>query len=218
MRKAFVLLGLVGALSFVSVGVSVAASTPPVSLSGPTNVHGKKDVSGSTKAKLELEQDDFYFSPTFIKVQPGEQLTITVKNEGATAHTFTSAALHVDKTVQPDKTAKVHVTIPATGGPFEFHCNFHQSMGMHGAFYLDPAAAGTTTTTGVTTTTPADDAQAPPAETSPPQSASQTPPPPAASAQPDPAPTDPPTPAPKPQTTNPPDPPKTNPGSGGIAF
>jgi plastocyanin len=220
MRKGFALLGLVGALAFVSVGVAAAASTPPVSLSGPTNVHGKKDVSASAKAKLELEQDDSYFSPTFVKVQPGEQLTITLKNEGTTAHTFTSSALHVDKTVQPDKTAKVRVTIPATGGPFEFHCNFHQSMGMHGAFYLATAATVTTTPTDAAATSPVTDppvTPVTPAESAPAQSGAQTSPP-AAAVEPDPPPTNPPATTPKPEPNPPADPPKNNPGGGGSAF
>jgi predicted lipoprotein with Yx(FWY)xxD motif/uncharacterized cupredoxin-like copper-binding protein len=158
MLRRFALIGLTGALSFAAwTGVSAAASKPPVKLSGKTNVHGQKDLSSSSNAKLELEQDDFYFSPTFIKVKAGEQLTVTLKNEGKTAHTFTSKALNVDETVQPDKTAKVTVTIPAAGGTVEFFCDFHQSMGMQGAFYTGKAsgqaAAGTTTTTGVANAT-----------------------------------------------------------------
>ena len=36
--------------------------------------------------------DDFYFGPSFIKATPGETITLHLKNEGKTDHTFTSTA------------------------------------------------------------------------------------------------------------------------------
>ncbi len=151
MRKLFALLGIVGAVSFGAIGVAAAAAPPPVTLSGKTNVHGQRDVSAKSKVVLKFEQDDFYFSPTFVKVKPGEKLKITIRNEGKTAHTFTSTALHIDKTLQPDKTTKIKVTIPAAGGTIQFHCTFHQSMGMQGAFYTGSSSAETTGSTAATT-------------------------------------------------------------------
>jgi hypothetical protein len=59
-----------------------------------------------------------------------------LKNEGTTAHTFTSASLNVDKTLQPDQTADVQVMLPQTGAT-QFHCNFHQGSGMQGAFFFN---------------------------------------------------------------------------------
>ncbi len=35
------------------------------------------------------------------------------------------------------------MTIPSDGTAFEFHCNFHQAMGMQGAFFTK--AGGTAT-------------------------------------------------------------------------
>ena len=234
MGKLFALIGLTGGLSLVWIGSSGAASPPPVTLSGTTNAHGQGDVSGSSRAKLTLEQDDSYFSPTFIKVKPGEKLTVTIKNEGATAHTFTSPALKINKTIQPDKTTKVKVTIPAAGGTVEFHCDFHQSMGMQGAFYTGTgsgqATLGTTASTGVATPAPATGVPlAPPlspAQASPPQAAPSDAPPPVPTQTPppqtSPPQTTPPPPSPSaPQPTNPPEtqpPPATSPGNGGIAF
>ena len=90
------------------------------------------------------------------KVQPGEKLTITLKNEGKLAHTFTSTALKVDKEVQPDKKAKVTVTVPSTGAAFQFHCDFHESSGMAGAMFTTAGASvsssGATATTNPTAT------------------------------------------------------------------
>ncbi|HXY95174.1 MAG TPA: cupredoxin domain-containing protein [Acidimicrobiia bacterium] len=133
-----------------------AAQKAPVDLGQKVNNHGTKDVSGKSSASLTLEQDDKYFEPTFIKVQPGEKLTITLKNEGKLAHTFTSTALKVDKEVQPDKKAKVTVTVPSTGAAFQFHCDFHESSGMAGAMFTTAGASvsssGATATTNPTAT------------------------------------------------------------------
>jgi plastocyanin len=139
MRKILPLVLLVVAVGLVGVGTAAASSSPPVNLSGKTNVHGKKDVSKKSKAAFTLEADDFYFSPTFIKVKPGEKLTLTLKNEGKAQHTFTSSALGVDKTLQPDTKTKVTITIPSGGSVLAFHCDFHQAMGMQGAFYTRPS-------------------------------------------------------------------------------
>jgi plastocyanin len=208
-------IAFVAASSLAGIGAAGAASTPPVSLDGRTNVHGTKDLSASSKAKLVLEQDDFSFSPTFIKVRPGETLTVTVKNAGKTAHTFTSTALGIDKTVQPGKSAKVKVTIPATGGTIQFHCSFHGSTGMQGAFYtataVSPAGAGVTPTTGDVPSTPtATDAPAQQGTASQ-NTAPQTAPPQTDPPQTDPPRTDPPT----TQTTKEK---PSSPGNGGIAF
>ena len=136
--------GVVAMLSIVVLpqfaGSATAASKAPVPLEGKTNKHGSKDVSAKTTATIEMEQDDYSFSPTFVKVQPGEQLTIKLQNEGKNQHTFTSSALGIDKTLNPGKNATVKVTIPASGGGIQFHCDFHEVMGMQGAFYT---SAGT---------------------------------------------------------------------------
>jgi len=104
-----------------------------VSLPGKTNDHGTKSPDGN---ELEVELDDFYFGPTFVKATPGQTLTLHLKNEGSTTHTFTSAALGVDKTLQAGESADVQVTLPQTGAT-EFHCSFHQSIGMQGAFFFN---------------------------------------------------------------------------------
>jgi plastocyanin len=135
MRRLVVLLtvalGLVGGHGM---DAAAAKATNPVNV-GSVNNKGTKNISKSANATLEIEQDDNYFKPTFIKVKPGEQVTITVKNEGRFNHTFTSATLGFNKTLTPDTSATVTVTIPSTGTAFQFHCTIHQSMGMKGAFF-----------------------------------------------------------------------------------
>jgi len=93
------------------------------------NDHGTKSASsGST----EVELDSFYFDPTVIKGKPGAKVTLDLKNTSSTEHNFTIDSQHVDKDLQPGKSATVTVTIPSSG-QVSFYCKYHKSMGMAGA-------------------------------------------------------------------------------------
>jgi plastocyanin len=147
MRRLLVLvLVSVATVGFGAFGITsaVAKSKNPVTLDGKVNVKGTKDISKSKQATMELELDDFYFSPTFIKVKPGEKVTLKIKNEGKASHTFTSTALSANKTLSSDSSTSMTVTIPASGKAFEFHCDIHQAMGMKGAFYTVSGATAKT--------------------------------------------------------------------------
>jgi plastocyanin len=128
----------------------------PVSLKGKTNDHGSKTVSGSS---IEVEADDFYFGPTFIKAKAGGTVTVELKNEGGTAHNFSIDSLKVDETLQPGDTMNIDVQLPSSGALL-FYCKFHQSQGMQGAIYSKAGdsvnaagASDTGTGSGATTTT-----------------------------------------------------------------
>lgn len=138
-----------------SVGISpaTAKTTKPVSLDGKVNVDGKKNISTKTSASITIGADDFSFSPTFVKVAPGQQVTIELENEGAAPHTFTSTRLDVDEQVSPGESTTFTITAPSDRKVFQFHCDFHESMGMQGAFYTKrgTAAKATATTKAETT-------------------------------------------------------------------
>ena len=120
-------------------GATVAGkSKPPVKLTGKVNNHGTKAVKGTT---IEVEQDDYYFEPTFIKAKPGTSVTLELKNEGKTEHNFSITGMNISQDVMPDQKATVTVTVPASGH-LAFFCRFHQSFGMQGAIFTK---AGTTT-------------------------------------------------------------------------
>ena len=61
-------------------------------LSGTVNIEGTADVSKKTSPTLEMELDNFYFEPTFVKAKKGETITFDLTNEGSAPHTFTSDA------------------------------------------------------------------------------------------------------------------------------
>ena len=98
--------------------------------------HGTKDVSGET-GKVEIEMYDNYFEPTVLEGTPGQKVTLELKNEGETAHTFTMAEQSIDQEVQPGDEAEADVTFPESG-ELTFVCKFHGTSGMVGA--LEPAS------------------------------------------------------------------------------
>jgi plastocyanin len=140
-------LGAVG-IGAATAGASAPAKKPPVKLDGKVNNHGTKTVKGGA---IEVETDDFYFNPTFIKAKAGETVSVTVKNEGSSSHTFTADDDSFDATVDPGKEKTVEVTITADGKPVAFHCDFHEGSGMKGAFFTKSGASaksgGTKTST-----------------------------------------------------------------------
>ena len=109
MRKLFVLTVVAIAGTALVGGVALAAKNPPVSLQGKVNNKGTATVK---KGKISVEADDFYFKSTFLKAKPGTTVTVSLKNEGKTQHTFTIDGLGVDQTLNPDQKATVKVTLP----------------------------------------------------------------------------------------------------------
>ncbi len=136
--------GTVAMASFIGVApagaITSRKASKPVQVDGKVTVKGTKDISSKKSASLDLEADDFYFEPTFVKVQPGEKVRIEIENEGNTTHTFTSDSLSIDQQVAAGKKAKFTITVPSDGTAFEFHCSFHGDMGMKGAFYTKAGA------------------------------------------------------------------------------
>lgn len=109
---------------------SGGGDAPPVSLQGTTNDHGTKTASND----MEIELDDFYFAPTYIRAGAGETITVELHNEGQEPHTFTSSALgNVDEQLLPGARKKITITASAGGAAAVFYCRFHQSQGMQGA-------------------------------------------------------------------------------------
>ena len=91
--------------------------------------HGMTDATGHVS--LKLEADDYYFSPTFIRGQPGQKLTLEVANESGTLHNLSMPALGLDNDIPPRGTAEVEVSFPDSG-TVRFFCKFHAALGMSG--------------------------------------------------------------------------------------
>ena len=109
-----------------------------VTLRGVTYAdHGTKDVRNVSK--LELEADDYYFSPTFLRGTPGQKLTLIVESEAATLHNISIPALGIDRDIPPKGKVQVDVTFPASG-TLAFFCKFHGPVGMNGQLRTGDAA------------------------------------------------------------------------------
>ena len=113
-------------------GDNKSSSSAPVSISGKVNNHGTKDVKDGDS--IEMEADDVYFGPTFIKGPAGAKITVELANEGKATHTFTIDDQKIDQQLDPDAKATVPVTLPASG-TLVYYCQFHQNQGMQGALF-----------------------------------------------------------------------------------
>ena len=108
-----------------------STGAPPVSLAGEVNNHG----TATAKNNMEVEADDFYFGPTFVKAKAGQKFTVELHNEGSARHTFTSSELEVDVELAPGDKRTLSITAPASGLA-DFHCRFHEGQGMKGAVFI----------------------------------------------------------------------------------
>ncbi len=119
---------------------SPAGKSKSVTLDGVAYAdHGTKDVWNLSK--LELEADDYYFSPTFLRGKPGQKLTLLIENEASTLHNISIPALGIDKDIPPKAKVEVDVTFP-TSGMLAFACKFHGALGMNGQLLTGEAAPG----------------------------------------------------------------------------
>jgi plastocyanin len=114
-----------------SSATTAAPEAPPVSLTGVVNIHGTANASN----KMEVELDDFYFGPTFIKAKAGEKFDVELSNDGKATHTFTIDSLSVDQQFAPGEKKTVSITAPGSG-KLEFYCRFHKGRGMQGAVFV----------------------------------------------------------------------------------
>jgi plastocyanin len=135
----------------VDTGAAGAAGSAPVSLTGNVADHGEQRVEGATPS-VAMELDDSYFAPTYVRAEPGAVVTVELENEGTKVHTFTLDDHHVDVSVQPGASAKVDVTMPASGS-LHYFCQIHSGAGMQGSFVVDGGSTTPSTTSAPTTTT-----------------------------------------------------------------
>jgi YVTN family beta-propeller protein len=123
------------------VAAAPSGESKSITLGGVTYAdHGAKDVRN--RSKLELEADDYYFSPTFLQGTPGQKLTLVVESEASTLHNISIPALGIDKDIPYKGKVEVDVTFPASG-TLAFFCKFHGALGMNGQLvvHVAPRAA-----------------------------------------------------------------------------
>ncbi len=98
--------------------------------------HGTREVKGL--AELDLEVDDYYFKPTFLRGEPGQRLKLEVENESGTLHNVSIPSQNIDLDIPPKGKADVVVTFPPSG-IVPFFCKFHKALGMSGELQVGKA-------------------------------------------------------------------------------
>jgi YVTN family beta-propeller protein len=123
------------------VGQAAQSAKPPLT---PQNLafsdHGTREVKGQTE--LELEADDYYFAPTFLRGEPGQKLKLAIDNESGMLHNLSIPAQGIDQDVPPKGKVEVEITFPQSG-VVPFFCKFHAALGMRGEFLVGDAAQHT---------------------------------------------------------------------------
>jgi plastocyanin len=112
-------------------GEEEAGNGGRVTLEGErANDHGTEDVSGADS--IEFEMDDFYFEPTVLEGDAGQQITLEAFNEGEQRHNLTIEDQGIDEDVEPGAQTEIEVTLPDSG-TLLFVCKYHAGQGMRGA-------------------------------------------------------------------------------------
>src|SRR3712207_7646399 len=55
------------------------------------------------EAALELDADDYAFSPTFVRGAPGQALSIGIENVSETQHNFSLPSQRIDQDITPGR-------------------------------------------------------------------------------------------------------------------
>jgi plastocyanin len=107
-----------------------------ISLPCPIAEVSKKDLSGQLDVHVTISMGELSFYPTWVKVQPGALVTVTLDNTTSPfPHNFTIDSLSVRKTIASGHKATATFTLPSSG-PVRFYCSLHIARGMQGAFYF----------------------------------------------------------------------------------
>lgn len=131
MRRAIPLLLLVLPLAGCGSGASYSSGSLGL-VAAPSSIGGGGTVqAGSGQVVVRMSED--YFRPNVIVGDPGATVAIRVDNVGKVAHAFdvSGEGQKVDVTVQPGRSATVHVQVPRVGRLL-FFCKYHWSRGMAG--------------------------------------------------------------------------------------
>jgi plastocyanin len=100
----------------------------PFSANGVVNL---TDGQGSVEAT-----DTLKWQPNVVLAKPGDKITLQLRNNGNTDHTFISPGLGLNSAQEdaPGKTVPVTFTAPSAPGAYQFWCNIpgHAEAGMVG--------------------------------------------------------------------------------------
>jgi YVTN family beta-propeller protein len=121
----------------LAASASWAALDQTITVGGRTFAdHGT--VAVKEGAILNVEVDDYYFEPTFLRGKPGQKITLEIDNNSSALHNISVPQQKVDKDILPKGKVKVEVTFPQSGA-LRFFCKFHTALGMNGGLLVGDA-------------------------------------------------------------------------------
>jgi uncharacterized cupredoxin-like copper-binding protein len=109
-----------------------AAASPEGSPSPGASPAGKASATPAAAAPVTVELEDIKFVPPDITVPANSPTKVTLKNTGASPHTFTVEDLGIDEELQPGETREIEIN--AAAGSYELICKIpgHAAAGMVG--------------------------------------------------------------------------------------
>jgi plastocyanin len=130
---------MIGSTTAMRVGLAVVLSLLGVACgngsTSPSKSPATETASAPAAGGATLEQgpgNALVFSPTKLTVTHGQ--TITVKNVGDRAHTFTISDQGIDVVNEAGQSQQV--TINLAPGTYDFICRFHVASGMKGTLVV----------------------------------------------------------------------------------
>jgi plastocyanin len=93
----------------------------------------------SGMATFDLDAGDFYFKGTFIQGEPGQTLTLQIRNVAGQVHNFSLPAQGLDRDI-PLLGARINVDVTyPESGTVQFFCKYHTARGMNGQLLVGNA-------------------------------------------------------------------------------
>lgn len=127
---------LIVAFLVFAVVVAIGAFTikrPTIKNINTSSIQTSAGPSANSK-EIEIVANEYSFTPSSIAVQKGDNVSITLKNAGATAHTFFIDGYGITTgSALPGRSATLNFTADKTG-TFDFYCSIdgHRDLGMRG--------------------------------------------------------------------------------------
>ena len=130
------------------VAPTTGPSTPTAATGGATEA-ATQPASGGQAQAVTVEMVDIAFKPTEFTIPANTDVTVTLKNTGATTHDFSvtdhnnPGVKNLNISVSVDAGQTKTVTINAPAGDYYFYCNVpgHEAAGMHGIMHVKEGAS-----------------------------------------------------------------------------
>ena len=128
------------AVALAAVGCASKTTSSAGSGGGSPAAQSSPSATSSTMGgkSVTVHLSNYKFTPATLHIESGEDVSLTVVNDGTTAHTFTIPGVVDTGAVNPGQSKTVTFTAPSTST--QFFCQFHKALGMVGN--IGPAGSG----------------------------------------------------------------------------